>query len=239
MYTYLIGWRLLDVWYYGVRTANKVLPEDDLWVDYFTSSKSVKHFVSVYGDPDVIRIHKRFSNIQEAQSYEVKFLQRVNAKDSIRWLNQNDVHAPPTLVGRKNGFFGKTHSDEQKAKWKVSRKGTIVPDEVKQKLKGRIPWNKGKESSDETKQKMSEARAGKYFGENNNFYGKTHTNESKQKMSDAKKGKLIGPHSSSTVKKISEARKGKRWYKNQEGTECRCLVPGTEPPEWIPGMIKK
>lgn len=47
-----------------------------------------------------------------------------------------------------NGFLGKTHSDEQKAKWAESRKGTPSP-------------RKGVILSDEIKQKMSKSKTGK------------------------------------------------------------------------------
>lgn len=41
---------------------------------------------------------------------------------------------------------------------------------------------------EESKQKMSEAKAESYLGEGNPFYGKEHSEESKQKMSQARKG---------------------------------------------------
>ena len=48
---------------------------------------------------------------------------------------------------KTNGFAGKTHSDEQKAKWAITRKGVASP-------------RKGVVLSDETKQKMSQSRMG-------------------------------------------------------------------------------
>ena len=46
--------------------------------------------------------------------------------------------------------------------------------------------------SDETKQKMSDAKKGMYCGENNPMWGKHFTEEQKQKMSKSRKGKCCG-----------------------------------------------
>ena len=65
--------------------------------------------------------------------------------------------------------------------------------------KGRIPWNKGKHHSDETRKKMSEAKKGK-------LKGIKLTDDHRRKISEAKKGKHL---SDETRKKMSEAMKGK------------------------------
>jgi hypothetical protein len=58
-------------------------------------------------------------------------------------------------------------------------------------------------------------------------------------ISIGKRGKKIGPANSNRKKAISEARKGKKWFKNPEGTKCVCCFPNIKPENWIPGMIKK
>lgn len=67
--------------------------------------------------------------------------------------------------------------------------------------------------SEETIKKIAKTCKGKYVGENNNMYGKQHSEESKNKMSEAKKGEkhnMYGKHHSEESKnKIAEARKGK------------------------------
>ena len=60
-YTYLIGWKSLNLWYYGVRISKNCNPSD-LWVTYFTSSKYVAETVKTHGDPDVVQIRKIFDN---------------------------------------------------------------------------------------------------------------------------------------------------------------------------------
>jgi hypothetical protein len=61
MYTYLLGWTSHNKYYYGVRYAKKANPAD-LWTTYFTSSKYVKEFCSLNGDPDIIEIREKMKN---------------------------------------------------------------------------------------------------------------------------------------------------------------------------------
>ena len=50
-------------------------------------------------------------------------------------------------------------------------------------------FNKGKRLSAEHKQKLSDAKQGRYNGAKNPFYGKTHTDETKQKISETKRAR--------------------------------------------------
>ena len=65
--------------------------------------------------------------------------------------------------------------------------------------------------AEETKQKISGAKKGKYCGKNSPNYGRTFSEEHKRKLSEANKGKT---HSEKTRRKMSEARKGKYCGKN-------------------------
>jgi len=58
-YTYLIGWKTQNKWYYGVRFAKGCHP-NDLWNLYKTSSKHVKKMIEENGNPDIIQIRKIF-----------------------------------------------------------------------------------------------------------------------------------------------------------------------------------
>jgi len=104
--------------------------------------------------------------------------------------------------------------------------------------KGHIPWNKGKKTGKsswnkgipmrEERNKLSKSLKGKtswskgkklpnMSGENHPMFGKKHSEDSIRKMSEAHKGKMIGEknpfygktHSEETRKKISETHKGK------------------------------
>lgn len=94
--------------------------------------------------------------------------------------------------------------------------------------------HKGKQHSEETKKKMSEARK----GEKHPMYGKKHSEEAKKKMSEAKKCK---PKSEEHKKKLSENMKGENhpafgmhWYNNgkisKRAFEC--------PDGFTPGRLK-
>lgn len=68
-------------------------------------------------------------------------------------------------------------------------KGGTWPDHLKEKLRGRSPWNKGKTMSEETRSKVREARARQVF-----------TPERNRKIGDAHRGK---PKSPEFIDKIS------------------------------------
>lgn len=87
-FTYLIGWSKQNLYYYGVRYANKSHPKQ-LWSTYFTSSKYVKSARSVYGEPDVIQIRKTFKDKKSAIIWESKVLRRMNMAYDKRFINLN------------------------------------------------------------------------------------------------------------------------------------------------------
>src|SRR5574343_1948048 len=86
-YTYLIGWSSLNKWYYGVRYAKGCHPSD-LFVSYFTSSKHVKKFIEINGNPDVIQVRKTFDSVMASREYESKVLLRLDVIHKQHWLNK-------------------------------------------------------------------------------------------------------------------------------------------------------
>lgn len=91
-YTYLIGWSKHSVFYYGVRYAKKCHP-DDLWVTYFTSSKSVKTFRKEHGEPDIVEVRRTFDCYEKAILWEYKVLRRMNVVKDKKWLNKHSTRA--------------------------------------------------------------------------------------------------------------------------------------------------
>jgi hypothetical protein len=92
-YTYLIGWSNHNKWYYGVRYSKDANP-DELWKRYFTSSKVVKYFMEVNGDPDIIEIRKTFDSPVKARVWESKVLNRMRVSSDNKFLNITTNAAP-------------------------------------------------------------------------------------------------------------------------------------------------
>jgi hypothetical protein len=165
-YTYLIGWKGQNLWYYGVRYASGCKPEE-LWKKYKTSSRYVAEAVSKYGDPDVIQIRKTFTSKKAAMRWEHKVLRRLNAVFSERWLNKTDNVAidyhgskrntVPGMEAARQKLKGKTYEEiygpekaaELKALRSASRKG-----------KSRVEIH-GAEKAAELTAAISEKRRGK------------------------------------------------------------------------------
>ena len=186
-YTYLIGWSSLNKWYYGVRYAKGCNPSD-FWVKYFTSSKNVKLYRKIHGDPDIIQIRKTFDNPISAILWEQKVLQKLNVVQKDEWLNQS--------VGGDKPFF----YWEGKKSWNNGIPWpTTIREKISQALQGENHPNYGKKHKESTKQKMSLNNASKrpemkkmiserQQGSNNSFYGKKHSEHSKRLKSEKNKG---------------------------------------------------
>lgn len=172
-YTYHIEWSKHNKHYYGVRLANKCLPENDLWVVYFTSSNIVKKYRKEYGEPDIIQVDKMFETRKDAVEYESSFLKENDCVYSTDWLNQA---AWPLIDnrGEKHPLYGKTATPETKRKMSESRTGTT--------------------RSAETKEKMSASQSGK----NNGFYGRKHNQEALEKISIRSK-MMIGSNNANFI----------------------------------------
>ena len=78
----------------------------------------------------------------------------------------------------------------------------------------------GYKHTEESKRKMSEAKKGKYDGENNPMYGKTFSKEHRRKISESQKGKTL---SEEHKRKISETISGENhpWYGKKHTEETK------------------
>lgn len=78
---------------------------------------------------------------------------------------------------------------------------------ISESCKGRETWNKGISWCEESKKKMSKSRKGKYTGENSFMFGKHHSEETRKKISESNKGKQAGENNPMF---------GKHWRLNPE-----------------------
>jgi hypothetical protein len=201
-YTYLLGWREHDVWYYGYRGANKVAPENDLPF-YLSSSEEVYDMIRLHGYPDVERVHRLFHTKDEAKDHETKFLARVNAVRSSRWLNKHDGGANWGVARFfsdehrrriSEAKMGHKHSDEAKQAMSESHKEYMQTDEGKlhlaKMIANRDPLaNVGRKMSEESKQKMiNSIRKG--YANGRKASSVEFTPETRRKMSENRKGIL-------------------------------------------------
>lgn len=176
-YTYLIGWRSKDIWYYGSRWAKEARPSD-LWKTYFTSSKRVKQLREELGEPDVVEVRRVFSDSATCRAWETRVIQRMGMVRSKRWLNACDginlLYVDNT--GTQRDDLRLRNLMDNPAKYPNARA------------------------------KMSRNHAD-VSGANHPLYGRGHTAESREKMSVARRGKGTGPKSIETRAKMAEARR--------------------------------
>jgi len=96
-YTYYLFWPEHNVGYIGVRTANKVAAQDDLWNVYKTSSKIVHTFASKNGDPS-IKLFWEHNTIREAKQHEKKLFNRLGADVRTQWVEGRKNRIPTVVM---------------------------------------------------------------------------------------------------------------------------------------------
>jgi hypothetical protein len=196
-YTYLIGWKNQQKYYYGVRYAKNCFP-GDFWIKYFTSSPAVTAMRFEYGDPDIIQIRKTFSTKEQARQWETRVLTRMKVVVREDFLNKNDAPAPP--------INDRVMTAETKEKIGSANRGKPKSESHKQKIREararQVNTRKGIPTSEETKQRLREANLGKTYSEDVNSkkgqkkeshwtYGKPRAEGTKQKLREANLGKVL------------------------------------------------
>lgn len=216
-YVYLIGWTKLNVWYCGSRYSSNCHPSD-FWKTYFTSSKHVKEFRNVHGDPDHIEILMEFDNRKDAIIYEKQKLKEFDVLKKENWLNKQiggilfcnmTPRSEETKKKIRKALLGKPripHSEEAKRKMSEAAKKRTITTEMREKISKTLS---GRKQSQEVIQKRA-----------NSNRGKIRTIETKQKMREAKLGKKMQPFSEKTKLKMSLAKIGK---KKSEKTKKRMI----------------
>jgi len=114
--------------------------------------------------------------------------------------NCGGLHSKETKKKIRNSLLGEKHPAFGKSTWMKGRNHT---EEAKQKMReakiGKIPWNKGLKYPEEVRKKMSEM----LLGEKNPNWGKHLSEETKQKIRENNKGKHNFVHTEEAKIKIS------------------------------------
>lgn len=212
-YTYLLGWKNQDKYYYGVRYAKNCSPAE-LMITYFTSSNNVSEMIEQHGNPDVVQVRKTFLTPGEARSWEHKVLRRMRVVESTKWLNQTDNKSIAPMPGTMNSMYGKTGKLSHRFGTSHSTETKKIIGEKSKKKRGKMPVGfsekmrsivSGRKHKEEIKQKIKESLTGRSLteehkkniaknhadssGSKNPFFGKTHSAETKAKMKEQRAGK--------------------------------------------------
>ena len=143
--------------------------------NYFASGKFINDYRKKYGLENCIREILAFYNSEdELNKAEYDLIHPWLGNEQC--LNICEGGLGCICYGEANGFYGKHHSDEQRAKWSEKRKNVKPSDETRQKYsdshKGKPTWNKGKKGyhlskprSEEYKEKQRIAHLGKITSE--------------------------------------------------------------------------
>ncbi len=188
-YTYLIGWKSLNRWYYGVeyKSANAIANPLNLFDKesphpYFTSSKEVKYMIKQFGNPDHIEIRRTFNCPIKAVEWEQRVLKRMKVVEDEKWINKSYHNH---FFGRK----GKPNTPEHNAKISKAHKGRKQTEEHKRKAVENRRKNGGYDSSwlkgltKETDERVAKLAAP-------GQPGKKRSEECKRKISLANKGRI-------------------------------------------------
>jgi hypothetical protein len=165
-YTYLLHHKPTNTFYYGVRYAKGCHP-NDFWKTYFTHSKIVPLYRTLFGDESFeFEIRKTFDSVNAARNWEQKVLIRMHVlQNPDKWLNRNNSKAilneVASWTGKKRIALTESNlrNNPMKPGMKNSgqfgqgRKPTVWTDEMKQAQSNRMvgdnnptrkygPWNK-------------------------------------------------------------------------------------------------
>lgn len=159
-YVYKLSWTKFNMSYIGVRygRASKV---GDIWKTYFTSSRHVKAFRCIHGEPDLIEILGVYDTKETAIEAEENFIKKTNAVASPLFLNKHSHDRKFTNPGGwKHSEAWKRRQAERmrKVDWLhkfyTSRKGKTNSKLQKQSARNR----RGYCHTQQAKEKMSKSK---------------------------------------------------------------------------------
>jgi hypothetical protein len=159
-YTYLIGWSNHNKWYYGVRYAKGCDPSE-LWKTYFTSSKHVKEFVLVNGEPDVVEVRKTFDDSNKARKWESTALKRLDAVNLDVWLNKTDnTSIDPVLAGSSWKTLTSEFRSERSRKAGLAANAILTPEQKQDRLEKSVVATKEWWATKSAEERSAHSRVG-------------------------------------------------------------------------------
>ena len=219
-YVYLITNKLNGMKYVGLRSS-PVFDEN-----YWGSGVRVINAIKKHGKENFEREILHWCRTpEELREKELQEHVERGVADSEEYYNIMEGSSP-ILRGEKNGFYGRTHSQESREKISRANSGRVVPLEEKQKVKDF--WEspegeklkrqlsesrKGKTLSSEHRQKIKEyaqAQAGHISQRQKEFYQSARGQELRQQFSSSASERFSGVEKTPEHReKISKALKGK------------------------------
>lgn len=137
--------------------------------------------------------------LNEREKFWISEFDAVNSPMFYNIAHGGEGMSSEDVMGEKNPFYGKHHSEDSLKKMHRSHRSTPKSEETKRKMSEAQRGEKGnmyhKVHSGETKRKMSEAQC----GEKNPFYGKHHSEETCIKISRSKMSGVRGYRGSRSV----------------------------------------
>lgn len=195
-YVYAIMWTKLNTAYVGVRSAKGCHP-NEFWKSYFTSSKYVRDFRKLHGEPDQIEIIECFLTASEATRAEYDIISTFALHYSPLFLNK--------ACGRQVAM-----TDEVRLARNAKLKGRTRPPEVcaaisqaqrgRKGLVGEANGFFGKKHTPETVAKFKQTRS--------TLERPPQTEETKRKISEAMRSspkaanRKVSKHTEETKAKI-------------------------------------
>ena len=92
-YIYHICWTKTKMHYIGIEYKNNIngiAHPSNIWNSYFTSSKYVKEYRNIHGEPDLIEVRKTFDTSVQSVMYEYKLLTKLDAANNDSFLNKSN-----------------------------------------------------------------------------------------------------------------------------------------------------
>lgn len=164
-YTYFLIDDFAQKSYYGLRSCEGD-PEEDLWKEYFSSSKPIKKLLG-YAGPTIFtaKVHRVFATRQEAAVYEEQILTWLDAARNPLWYNQHNggkhfIITPAAIAKTAAANRGKKHLPARVAKVAAALRGRKNPKIAAAKRGKKRPQHVAKAVASANRRRRGKSRYG-------------------------------------------------------------------------------